>query len=91
LSGIIEWLFVYAGRICHGSHTRCGNIPIWRTTRKKLFHIYRDLLINQNVPWVEVGGEGEHRLKNAIEAGAENDARAMRQALLAACTYCTNF
>jgi NadR type nicotinamide-nucleotide adenylyltransferase len=39
-------------------------------TREKLFHIYRDLLINQNVPWVEVGGEGEHRLKNAIEAVA---------------------
>lgn len=37
-------------------------------TREKLFHIYRDILINQNVPWAEVGGEGDDRLKNAIGA-----------------------
>jgi NadR type nicotinamide-nucleotide adenylyltransferase len=37
-------------------------------TREKLFHIYRDILINQNVPWAEVGGEEKHRLTNAIEA-----------------------
>jgi NadR type nicotinamide-nucleotide adenylyltransferase len=37
-------------------------------TREKLYHIYRDILINQNVPWAEVGGEGENRLTNAIEA-----------------------
>jgi NadR type nicotinamide-nucleotide adenylyltransferase len=37
-------------------------------TREKLFHIYRDILINQNVPWEEIGGEEKHRLTNAIEA-----------------------
>jgi NadR type nicotinamide-nucleotide adenylyltransferase len=37
-------------------------------TRERLYHIYRDLLINQNIPWAEVGGEGDDRLKNAIGA-----------------------
>ena len=37
-------------------------------TREKLFHIYRDILINQNVPWAEVGGQAGERLQNAIGA-----------------------
>ena len=37
-------------------------------TRERLYHIYKDLLVNQDVPWAEVGGEGDDRLKNAIEA-----------------------
>jgi NadR type nicotinamide-nucleotide adenylyltransferase len=37
-------------------------------TRERLYHIYKDILVNQTVPWVEVGGEGVDRLKNAIEA-----------------------
>ncbi len=37
-------------------------------TREKLFHIYRDLLINQSVPWAEVGGSADERLTNAIAA-----------------------
>ncbi len=37
-------------------------------TREKLFHIYRDILVNQNVPWEEVGGKGDDRLTNAILA-----------------------
>src|ERR1700723_1766827 len=36
--------------------------------RERLFHIYKDILINQEVPWAEVGGEGDDRLTNAIEA-----------------------
>ncbi|MCR6719659.1 MAG: AAA family ATPase [Chitinophagaceae bacterium] len=39
-------------------------------TRRKLFHIYKDLMVNQSVPWVEIKGEPEHRFaqaKNAVE------------------------
>jgi len=37
-------------------------------TREKLFRIYKDLLINQNTPWVEIKGNNETRLQMAIEA-----------------------
>lgn len=37
-------------------------------TRIKLYHIYRDILINQNVPWMEVTGDYEQRLQMGIEA-----------------------
>lgn len=36
--------------------------------RKELYHIYRDILINQNVPWVEVSGDYEQRLRMGIAA-----------------------
>ena len=37
-------------------------------TREKLFHIYRDCLINQNTPWSEIGGQAAERLEGAIAA-----------------------
>jgi NadR type nicotinamide-nucleotide adenylyltransferase len=37
-------------------------------TRERLYHIYKDILINQPVPWVEIGGQAGERLQNAIEA-----------------------
>jgi hypothetical protein len=37
-------------------------------TRERLYHIYKDILINQSVPWAEVGGQAGERLQNAIEA-----------------------
>jgi NadR type nicotinamide-nucleotide adenylyltransferase len=37
-------------------------------TREKLYHIYKDILINQNVPWAEVSGSYEERLQSAIQA-----------------------
>jgi NadR type nicotinamide-nucleotide adenylyltransferase len=37
-------------------------------TRKKLYNIYKDIMINQNVPWVEISGTHEERLKNAVDA-----------------------
>ncbi|HMH21472.1 MAG TPA: ATP-binding protein [Puia sp.] len=37
-------------------------------TREKLFHIYRDSMINQHTPWTEIGGEAEQRLNAAIKA-----------------------
>lgn len=37
-------------------------------SREQLFHIYRDLLINQSVPWAEIGGQADERLTAAITA-----------------------
>jgi len=37
-------------------------------SRKKLFHYYKDLLVNQQVPWVEISGNYEERLTKAINA-----------------------
>jgi nicotinamide riboside kinase len=37
-------------------------------TRVKLFHIYKDCLINQHNPWSEVGGQASQRLEGAIAA-----------------------
>ncbi|MEI9943756.1 MAG: AAA family ATPase [Chitinophagaceae bacterium] len=37
-------------------------------SRKKLYSIYKDILINQEVPWVEVSGNYEERLQTAIKA-----------------------
>jgi NadR type nicotinamide-nucleotide adenylyltransferase len=37
-------------------------------TREKLYHHYRDILINQQVPWVDICGNYDERLQKAIEA-----------------------
>jgi len=37
-------------------------------SREKLYHIYRDILINQSVPWAEIGGLEQQRLGAAIAA-----------------------
>lgn len=37
-------------------------------TRQKLYHIYKDILMNQPVPWVEISGNSEIRLQTAIVA-----------------------
>jgi NadR type nicotinamide-nucleotide adenylyltransferase len=37
-------------------------------TRERLFHIYKDLLVNQYVPWAEVRGSADERVRNAIDA-----------------------
>lgn len=36
--------------------------------RQKLYHHYKDIMLNQNVPWVEIRGNYEERLQKAIEA-----------------------
>jgi len=41
-------------------------------TREKLYHHYRDLLINQTVPWFEVQGAGQQRIQSAIDWITEN-------------------
>lgn len=37
-------------------------------TRKKLYAIYKDLMINQAVPWVDISGNYEQRLQRAVSA-----------------------
>jgi NadR type nicotinamide-nucleotide adenylyltransferase len=37
-------------------------------TREKLFHMYKDILINQSVPWANISGADEERLIKAIKA-----------------------
>jgi NadR type nicotinamide-nucleotide adenylyltransferase len=37
-------------------------------TRKQLYRIYKDIMINQSVPWVEISGNGKERLETAIRA-----------------------
>jgi nicotinamide riboside kinase len=36
--------------------------------RKELYNIYKDLLINQTTPWIEINGSYEERLQHAIHA-----------------------
>lgn len=36
--------------------------------RKKLFAIYKDILVNQQVPWVEISGNFEERFATAVQA-----------------------
>jgi NadR type nicotinamide-nucleotide adenylyltransferase len=37
-------------------------------SREKLYHIYKDALVNQNVPWVDIKGNCQERLQTAINA-----------------------
>lgn len=37
-------------------------------TREKLFHYYKDLLMNQHTPWIEISGQHNERLQQAISA-----------------------
>jgi NadR type nicotinamide-nucleotide adenylyltransferase len=36
--------------------------------RIKLFHYYKDVLVNQSTPWVEINGSGSNRLDTAVNA-----------------------
>ncbi|ULQ55608.1 AAA family ATPase [Flavihumibacter rivuli] len=40
-------------------------------SRQRLFHMYKDILVNQSTPWVEIGGRSEERLATAIAAVQE--------------------
>jgi nicotinamide riboside kinase len=37
-------------------------------TREKLYHFYKDIMLNQRVPWVDINGDYNERLKKAIAA-----------------------
>ena len=36
--------------------------------RQKLYNIYKEIMINQRVPWIDISGDYEERLQNAIQA-----------------------
>lgn len=36
--------------------------------RKKLYQIYKDIMINQSTPWIEISGTADERLQRAIKA-----------------------
>lgn len=36
--------------------------------RQKLYHHYKDIMLNQHVPWIEISGNYEARLEKAIKA-----------------------
>ena len=36
--------------------------------REKLYHHYKDIMVNQNVPWVDISGGYEERLQKAVAA-----------------------
>ena len=36
-------------------------------TRNKLYHYYKDLMINQHTPWVDISGNYKERLQKAIK------------------------
>jgi NadR type nicotinamide-nucleotide adenylyltransferase len=38
------------------------------TTREKLYHHYKDILVNQHILWVDISGNYEERLQKAISA-----------------------
>ena len=35
-------------------------------SRQKLYHIYKDIVINQHVPWIDISGKYDERLQKAI-------------------------
>lgn len=37
-------------------------------TRDKLYHIYKDIMVNQSTPWVDISGDYDERLQKAIKA-----------------------
>lgn len=41
-------------------------------TRNKLFHFYKDAMINQNVSWTEISGNYDERLNKAINSIEQN-------------------
>jgi len=36
-------------------------------SRQQLYHIYKDILINQPVPWIDISGTHEERLQRAVQ------------------------
>jgi len=37
-------------------------------TRDRLYYIYKDIMINQSTPWVDINGDSDQRLQKAIKA-----------------------
>ncbi len=37
-----------------------------KKVREKLYHFYKEMMINQSVPWVEISGNNEERMEAAV-------------------------
>ena len=37
-------------------------------TRQKLYYIYKDIMVNQSTPWIDISGNYDERLAKAIDA-----------------------
>jgi NadR type nicotinamide-nucleotide adenylyltransferase len=37
-------------------------------TRQRLYHMYKDIMVNQSTPWVDISGDYSERLQKAIAA-----------------------
>ena len=37
-------------------------------TRDQLYHIYKDIMVNQSTPWMDISGDYDERLQKAIKA-----------------------
>jgi len=35
-------------------------------SREKLFHMYKDLMVNQSIPWIEISGDYDQRFQQAV-------------------------
>jgi NadR type nicotinamide-nucleotide adenylyltransferase len=72
------WILDQIGRRQYDAYLLCKTDLPWvkdelreypdLVSRDKLFHIYRDILINQSTPWAEIGGQEHQRLDSAIKA-----------------------
>jgi NadR type nicotinamide-nucleotide adenylyltransferase len=72
------WILEEIGRRRYDAYLLCQTDLDWvkdelreypdPVTRDKLFHIYRDHLVNQATPWAEIGGQADQRLKRAVDA-----------------------
>jgi NadR type nicotinamide-nucleotide adenylyltransferase len=36
-------------------------------SRERLYHMYKDLMINQSTPWIDINGDYEQRLQNSTD------------------------
>ncbi|MBO9561468.1 MAG: ATP-binding protein [Niastella sp.] len=37
-------------------------------SRRELYHIYKDIMLNQSVPWINISGDYEQRFQKAVKA-----------------------
>lgn len=71
-----SWILDQIGRREYDAYLLCKTDLPWvkdelreypdLVSREKLFHIYRDILINQSTPWAEIGGQAGQRLEAAV-------------------------
>jgi NadR type nicotinamide-nucleotide adenylyltransferase len=72
------WILDQIARRSYAGYLLCRTDLPWATdvlreypdpvVREQLFHIYKDVLVNQSTPWAEIGGEGEDRVRAGVAA-----------------------